>query len=373
MSETDKTEDEEGVDAQEVEAGLESLMREDAKELLDQDSASGIGDPFAQSDSEGSPGGSPFETPDAVEDAEPTEAARPSQFLGEEEEAELSAAFEFQKQDLDQRALDAANFFVDDAAESSAEEEASAEVAVTARRRSMWDVLMPVLLLSNLCLMGWMVALPGGLLGSKDRPEQVPVEVDDSVANPVAESPDPFVTPRQELDELLPSKPMYDAARLEVIGENYERAVELFEGYLAAHPELRPFQKQMVFNTLAYCLQKVGRREEALAVTAKIEDLVRLTSLPDELWKMAQLAEADGRGNDMRRYYARFLLQQDQLGVRWTDQGKVIEAYLKIGDSYRVDAGRDLQADDFRSQLDSKLKRAAGATSGDKKNSGGDK
>ena len=47
----------------------------------------------------------------------------------------------------------------------------------------------------------------------------------------------------------------------------------------------------------------------------------------------------------MRRYYARFLLQQSQIRIDMRDV--IAEAYLRIGDSYRLDAeaGEKVQAE----------------------------
>jgi hypothetical protein len=157
---------------------------------------------------------------------------------------------------------------------------------------------------------------------------------------------------------MLPDKDLYDAGQRAVLNGDWIGAIGLFEGYLRAHPELRAFQLQMVYQSLAYCSERIGRRADTVTYRAKIQELVRATSLPEDLWKSAQLAEADGRGLDMRRFYARFLLQQDQLGPQWADQGRIAEAYLKIGDSYRIDAERDLPLETPALPLDSKLKRA---------------
>ena len=52
--------------------------------------------------------------------------------------------------------------------------------------------------------------------------------------------------------------------------------------------------------------------------------------------RWARRAEAEGNGEEMRRLYARFLLQQKQIPPAL--QQVVVEAYLKLGDSYRLEA-----------------------------------
>ncbi len=245
-------------------------------------------------------------------------------------------------------------------------------------RRRKQDRVLIGLMVGNLFLMGLMIAVPGGNSADQvHRPPTVPQDPG-SAGYPAsghqatghqaasdpdhadAKAPDPFHAPLQEPDEILPNHEMYEAGQLQVTKGNYAKAVDLFEAYLKAHESLQAFQLQMVYSSLQYCMQRLGRRQEALVYMAKNENLRQVTALPDELWGAAKRAESDARGVDMRRYYARFLLQQDQLGKRWASQEKIATAYMKIGDSYRLDAERGEQMGEPRLKINRTLKKPTG-------------
>jgi tetratricopeptide (TPR) repeat protein len=212
--------------------------------------------------------------------------------------------------------------------------------------------------------MGLMLALPSTSEPSRGQTPEVNRPAGDPGAQPGVPGmpgPDPFRAPLQEPDEVLPNSEIYKTAQLQIAKGNPTRALELFERYLKAHPELQAHQLQLVYSNMAYCLNSLGRRQDAQAYGAKIDNLRNITALPDDLWESAHRAENDGRGIDMRRYYARFLLQQDQLGKRWASQGKIAEAYMKIGDSYRIDAEKGSQVEALRANINRNLKKPDGA------------
>ncbi len=76
--------------------------------------------------------------------------------------------------------------------------------------------------------------------------------------------------------------------------------------------------------------------EEAARYRSKTRTLVNRGYLPEDLRDAARTAWEDGRSEDARRYFARFLLQQKQLPAELRES--VAEAFLRIGDSYRMAA-----------------------------------
>ena len=117
---------------------------------------------------------------------------------------------------------------------------------------------------------------------------------------------------------------------------DYPQAVKLLKQLLRANPDMGRVQLRLIYGQLAYNLLRDGRKREAEVYADRIDRMRAQIALPEDLVRAARRAEKDGRGKDMRRYYARFLLQQNQ--VRPDMREVVAEAYLKIGDSYRVDA-----------------------------------
>ena len=342
--EDETVEDETG----EKEAGLEWLMKEEADALFkDGGGDTGPvespfeGGPADAADAEGRPG-HPFEAEEPVSADLDARAAEVAQDLLEDAEADADSVADTADDhgDGDEPRDDG------DGATAPASATAAGESTSTKDKKDKKDKkdikkdkILVGLLVTNLILMGLMMAIPGGFGGAKPEGHKPPVGPTHDPSN----SADPFHAPLQEPQEFLPSMELYDAGQRLVVKGNYDRAIVLFERYLVAHPDLHAFQLQIVYSSLAYCYQRVGRRGDAIALMARSENLKQLTALPDDLWEAARRAEVDGRGADMRRYYARFLLQQDQLGKRWASQGKISEAYMKIGDSYRIDAERSAQ------------------------------
>ena len=66
--------------------------------------------------------------------------------------------------------------------------------------------------------------------------------------------------------------------------------------------------------------------------------ILRRSYLPDDLLRSARRAEEAGDAAQMRAAYARFLLQQSMVPA--SERQAIHEAYLKLGDSYRMQAER---------------------------------
>lgn len=116
----------------------------------------------------------------------------------------------------------------------------------------------------------------------------------------------------------------------------YDDAIAVLEGFLKANPELAEVEHRLTLQALATFASRAGRPADASRYEAAIDRLRVGAQLPQDLLDLAKQAEADGRGGDMRRYYARFLLMQKQLSPSLRE--RIAEAYLKLGDGYRVEA-----------------------------------
>ena len=124
---------------------------------------------------------------------------------------------------------------------------------------------------------------------------------------------------------------------------DYPGAIRALKRLLRVNSDLSDAYKRLVFGALAHNLIRDGRKPEAEEYLDRIDRITKLQSLPEDLVTAARRAMVDGRGMDMRRYYARFLLQQDQIRPDMRDT--ITEAYLRIADSYRLDAEEGAKAD----------------------------
>ena len=118
--------------------------------------------------------------------------------------------------------------------------------------------------------------------------------------------------------------------------EKYDAASEALLEYERRNPHMMQGKRIDLYTALSGCLFKAGRMEEAEEYRAKMRNLVSRGYLPDDVLSAARAAWDDDRADEARRYYARFLLLQQQLSPRLRES--VAEAYLRIGDSYRKSA-----------------------------------
>lgn len=142
----------------------------------------------------------------------------------------------------------------------------------------------------------------------------------------------------------------YARAMLRAASGDLTGAVEDLERYLAAEPHMPPAMKRNVLGTLAHYSFRLGLEQEAREFERRASALTQSHYLPEDLVRMARRAEEEGDGDRMRRLYARFVLQQKQ--VPPSLHHFLAEAYLKLGDSYRIEAERGAQRSEARRSRD---------------------
>ncbi len=213
------------------------------------------------------------------------------------------------------------------------------------RKHAVW--ILRGLLILNLAMMGLMIALPSDPNGS---PASVGGHDPSNIAQPEEHQPAtgshgevvdpaatrPFVKPLRAPGLGLPRDELYTNALLVAAKGNFTEAVLLLKSYLAAHPNLSDPLRSLVCGNISFYLRKDGRGSEAVEYDIQYAKLANSHSLPEDLWRMAIAAEQRGDGLEMRRAYARLLLQQKVISP--TLKALVSEAYLKLGDSYRIEA-----------------------------------
>jgi len=117
---------------------------------------------------------------------------------------------------------------------------------------------------------------------------------------------------------------------------DFAAAAGILEAYLADNPRMAPSQQLNTYLALSsYCARNgdIGKSQE---YRRRADALEQSHSLPEDLVEMAEAAAASGDQASLRRVWAQFLLQQRQIPSWLTKH--VAEAYLQLGDSYRMDA-----------------------------------
>lgn len=128
----------------------------------------------------------------------------------------------------------------------------------------------------------------------------------------------------------------YNLALQQADGGDFAAAVATLESYLAANPRMQAASKAAVLNTAAYYASRAGDAQRAESFTRQYDALKGSHSLPEDLIAEAKAAIAAKDQDKLRRTWARFLLQQKQIPPFLYKH--VAEAYLQLGDSYRLEA-----------------------------------
>jgi len=115
---------------------------------------------------------------------------------------------------------------------------------------------------------------------------------------------------------------------------DFAGAITILEQYLS--PRMAPSQQLNVLMALAHYSARLGKFQEAQEYQRRADAIDKSHSLPEDLVAMAKAAAESGDQESLRRIWARFLLQQRQV-PSWLYK-HVAEAYLQLGDSYRLEA-----------------------------------
>ncbi|MBX3464805.1 MAG: hypothetical protein KF830_16680, partial [Planctomycetes bacterium] len=123
---------------------------------------------------------------------------------------------------------------------------------------------------------------------------------------------------------------------------DFARAIAILEQYLADSPRMAPSQQLNVLMAMAHYAARQNDFAKAQEYQRRADAIDRSHSLPEDLVAMAKAAAASGDQESLRRIWARFLLQQRQV-PSWLYK-HVAEAYLQLGDSYRLQANAAAEA-----------------------------
>ena len=172
---------------------------------------------------------------------------------------------------------------------------------------------------------------------------------------PVAHGP---ATPAPQHDPVVKAPSLRDPVlRAFSLAEarDYKGAIALLEQHLADNPRLDAGKKANVLLALEHYASQIGDFAAAQEYQRRTDALRSSHSLPEDLVQMAIEAERNGDIESMRRHYSRLLLQQRQIPSSLYRH--VAEAYLKLGDSYRLEAekgesaARERELETVREQL----------------------
>lgn len=269
------------------------------------------------------------------------------QLMGSADSAGTESRLERDAVQAAEAAIQAAESALRETKESSADT-ASAPVDDGARQRRIW-MLRGVLVL-NFALMGVMIALPGP--APVETPTTTETHTDPATDENSNTTQPPFVEPLRDERLMLPADKKYDEALIAGRDGDYELAARLMHDYIRAHPGLDPALMHGAYVNMARYLHLAGRSEEAIEYETVARRMVGSSHLPADLWRTARAAEERGDVRGMRQAYARLLLQQNMLTP--SQLSVITEAYLKFGESYRLEAAlgeaeaRDVENDRLR-------------------------
>lgn len=157
---------------------------------------------------------------------------------------------------------------------------------------------------------------------------------------PVA-APAPANTPATTAPPATPDwRDPWNRAMAAADRRDFAGAITILEQYLS--PRMAPSEQLSVLMALAHYSARLGRIDAAQEYQRRADAIEGSHSLPEDLVAEAQAAAASGDQESLRRIWARFLLQQRQV-PSWLHK-HVAEAYLQLGDSYRIEANTAAEA-----------------------------
>ncbi len=255
-----------------------------------------------------------------------------------------------QARDLEERALAAARAALQGAqfAQATAAAHAaitqpheptqSRNVPSTSRRTRVW---LRVMLVLNLVFMVVLFALPDPRTVAEPSPITPPKSRTESRTEPSnapsqPPAPSPFVEAPRERAVEVPEREVFNHALQLANDGKFPQAIAVLVAYLDRNPGMIAPLKRTVLLTISFYHSRNNDLAAADRYSTMAQQLAARASLPDDLLAAAELAKSEGRMQDMRAAYARFLLQQRQ--VRGSLRRHVAEAYLQLADSWRSEA-----------------------------------
>jgi tetratricopeptide (TPR) repeat protein len=186
------------------------------------------------------------------------------------------------------------------------------------------ELAIRALLAINILAMVVIASLPtpGQPAGTKETPPPVPVATAPPTTEPAPAGP--------KLAE------PWNRALVAAEARRFPEAIAILEQYLADSPRMAPSQQMNVLLALSHYAFRVNDFKKAQEYEQRANAIEHSHSLPEDLVAMAKAAMASGDQETLRRVHARFLLQQRQI-PGWLFK-HVAEAYLQLGDSYRLQA-----------------------------------
>ena len=124
---------------------------------------------------------------------------------------------------------------------------------------------------------------------------------------------------------------------------DFGKAIAILDDYLASSPRMAASQQLSVLMALAHYSSRKNDFKAAQEYQRRADAIDKSHSLPEDLVATAKAAAESGDQEQLRRIQARFLLQQRQV-PNWLYK-HVAEAYLQLGDSYRLQANAAAEAE----------------------------
>jgi hypothetical protein len=237
--------------------------------------------------------------------------------------------------DLDAEALRAAQQAIDEGqrALDTARRQLAGSSELAPRNARRRELVLRSLLILNILAMFAVASLPAP--GAKSTTEPAP---------PVA-----AIEPDPRTSEPHFNEP-WNQALAAAERRDFARAVTILDNYLADSPRMAPSQQLSVLMALAHYSARQNDFARAQDYQRRADAIDKSHSLPEDLVAMAKAASQNGDQESLRRIWARFLLQQRQV-PSWLHK-HVAEAYLQLGDSYRLQADDAAEAERLRQLQD---------------------
>tara|TARA_R110002072_G_scaffold174303_4_gene329469 strand:- start:83092 stop:84063 length:972 start_codon:yes stop_codon:yes gene_type:complete len=203
-------------------------------------------------------------------------------------------------------------------ANAQLQEDATPKVTEKPKSRVSREMVLRVLLAVNVLAMIAVAMIPA------------PAKVEDNV------DPVPVVVPQPKGPAVRQMSEPVNRAWQASENRDFARAVAILEAYLQDNPRMHSAERLSVMTALSHYASRDSDFAKSQKYAQQARALEQSHSLPEDLVHMAEAAVKNGDQESLRRIWARFLLQQQQVPT-WLYQ-HVAQAYLQLGDSYRKDA-----------------------------------